>query len=118
MQAPEKFCAVLCGHIAKDHKFGRKVFRYHPRSDEHSKVLCRLVLEDLLAACPALSRHAMSRSVVGGMNVKYSFPNGKRKTLDLAIGTPRDPQVSADVAVPIIAGPMQSCGSPAKPSSA
>lgn len=90
MPAPERFCEWMSSDIANDHKFGRKVYRYHPRSDEHSKVLCRLVIADLLDACPTLKQHAMSRSVVGGTNVKYKFSNGKGKALDLGIGTPLD----------------------------
>jgi hypothetical protein len=78
----------MSGHRANDKKFGRKVFRYHPRSDEHSKMICRLVLEDLFAACPLLAEHARTRQVVGGINAPCTFSSGKSKTLDLAIGLP------------------------------
>jgi hypothetical protein len=86
--APEKFAAWMSTHIAHDKKFGRKVFRYHPRSDEHSKMLCTLVLNDLLASCPPLARHAQQGKVVAGINMTYLFPNAKKKNLDLALGTP------------------------------
>jgi len=89
--APEKFAEWMSTYVARDIKFGRAVFRYHPRSDEHSKVLCRMVLEDLTAACPLLAEHIRSGQVVCGINAKFQFPNGKRKTLDLAIGTPATP---------------------------
>jgi hypothetical protein len=86
--APEVFVAWMGANIANDKKFGRKVFRYHPRSDEHSKVLCRLVLGDMIAGCPLLARHAKDGRVVAGINARYGFSNGKTKTLDLAIGEP------------------------------
>ena len=78
-------------HIANDKKFGRKVYRYHPRSDEHSKFLCKLVLADLIAACPLLAKHIQQGEVISGINVGFTFPNGKTKTLDLAIGPPKNP---------------------------
>lgn len=92
-ETPIKFTEWTSSHIANDNKHGRKVYRYHPRSDEHSKVLCRLILDDLLAACPALAKHAAAREVVGGINVPFTFSNGKRKNLDLAVGVPDCPVV-------------------------
>ena len=85
--APELFALWTSGNIANDKKFGRRVFRYHPRSDEHSKMLCALVLRDLVNLCPLLAVHAKEGKVVAGINALYGFPNGKTKTLDLAIGT-------------------------------
>lgn len=96
----------MSSHRANDHKFGRKVFRYHPRSDEHSKVLCRLVLDDLLQACPALQKHALSREVVGGTNSKHRFANGKIKTLDLALGQPPDGFVASTDPAPVLSAPI------------
>lgn len=104
MQAPEKFVEWMTGHTANDKKFGRKVFRYHPRSDEHSKKLCRLVLDDLIVACPLLYEHLTAGIVVAGINASMTFLNGKTKTLDLAIGTPVDaatPVLLVDPTVPI-----------------
>jgi hypothetical protein len=86
--APGLFAAWTGRNIANDKKFGRKVFRYHPRSDEHSKVLCTLVLRDLVASCPLLAQHAKEGRIIAGINASYRFPNGKNKTLDLALGTP------------------------------
>lgn len=91
MPAPDRFVQWMSGHTANDKKFGRRVFRYHPRSDEHSKVLCRFVLDDLIAACPRLAADAEAGRVVGGVNAVVTFANGKTKTLDLAIGEPADP---------------------------
>ncbi|UCF32547.1 MAG: hypothetical protein JSV78_09440 [Phycisphaerales bacterium] len=81
----------MSSHIANDWKFGRKVFHYHPRSDEHSKYLCRMVFQDLLAACPLLTEHVARGLVAGSINTRFVFPNAKRKTLDLAIGEPAGP---------------------------
>jgi hypothetical protein len=91
--APERFAAWMSGHTANDKKHGRRVYRYHPRSDEHSKVLCRMVLEDLLANCPLLAEQVSAGVVVGRVNAKHTFGNGKTKNLDLAIGTPGDQQI-------------------------
>jgi hypothetical protein len=88
MNAPQQFAAWLSAHQHRDPKFGC-VYHYHPRSDAHSIALCRLVLEDLLAECPCLSEQALADRVVYGINARHVFPNGKKKTLDLAIGTTR-----------------------------
>lgn len=83
-------------HVANDKKHRRRIYRYHPRSDAHSKQLCELVLADLLVACPLLAEHARAGVVVGGTNILHTFANGKTKTLDLAIGTP-----ATDVSPPV-----------------
>jgi len=87
-RAPELFAAWMSTHIANDKKFGRKVYRYHPRSDEHSRKLCSLALNDLKEASRLLMEHLRSGKVVAGINEPYLFANGKKKTLDLAVGTP------------------------------
>jgi hypothetical protein len=86
LTGPEAFTDWLTAHEHKDPNYGR-VYRYHSRSDAHSISLCRFVLADLLAACPALRDHAIADRIVYGINARHTFPNGKRKTLDLAIGT-------------------------------
>ena len=86
MKAPERFAAWLTAHEHKDPVYGW-VYRYHSRSDAHSIALCKLILEDLIEACPALRELALADKIVYGINAKHTFPNGKRKTLDLAIGT-------------------------------
>lgn len=87
-QAPKLFALWTSCNVANDKKFGREVFRYHPRSDIHSKTLCRLVLKDIVASCPLLAAQAREGKVVAGINASYRFTNGKTKTLDLAVGTP------------------------------
>lgn len=86
MSAPESFTDWLTAHEHRDPTFGW-VYRYHPRSDAHSVALCGFILEDLITKCASLRRHAGEDKVVYGINAKHVFPNGKRKTLDLAIGT-------------------------------
>lgn len=86
--APSAFATWMNSRIANDKKHGRQVYRYHPRSDEHSKRLCALILDDLQAVCPTLAKHLAAGSVVAGINALVQFPSGKAKTLDLAIGEP------------------------------
>lgn len=91
--APERFCEWTSTYLANDKKFGRKIFRYHPRSDQHSKIICALIFQDLMEACPTLRRHIQEGVVVCGINSSCSFSNGKTKTLDLAIGVPLHPDL-------------------------
>ena len=86
MSAPASFAAWLTKHEHKDPKYGW-VYHYHSRSDAHSIALCTLILEDLLAACSELRADALADRIAYGINAKHTFPNGKKKTLDLAIGT-------------------------------
>jgi len=86
MGAPQQFAEWLTAHEHKDRHYGW-VYRYHSRSDAHSIALCELILQDLLLACPLLRDQALSDRIVYGINAKHIFPNGKKKTLDLAIGT-------------------------------
>ncbi len=86
MSAPDSFAAWLTAHEHKDPIYGW-VYHYHSRSDAHSIALCTLILEDLLTACPAISKDALADKIVYGINARHTFPNGKKKTLDLAIGT-------------------------------
>jgi hypothetical protein len=75
----------MAAHEHRDAKLGF-VYRYHPRSDAHSKELCRLILEDLIAACPSLRGNAEANRIVYGINCLYTFPiSGKTKTLDVVI---------------------------------
>lgn len=86
MNAPQRFANWLAAHEHQDPVHGW-VYRYHSRSDAHSIALCRFVLEDLLNACEALRRDALANRVAYGLNLRHTFPGGKRKTLDLAVGT-------------------------------
>src|SRR5271156_5229075 len=86
MGAPEEFVAWLTKHEHRDPVHGW-VYHYHSRSDAHSIALCALILEDLLLACPEMRTQALADRIVYGINARHTFPNGKKKTLDLAIGT-------------------------------
>lgn len=99
MRAPEKFALWMTNNVHVD-ELGE--YRYHPRSDAHSKQLCLLVLEDLLDACPVLLEQARRRQVVYGINARFTWESvGKTKTLDLALGLPSD-EVDEGGAEPIV----------------
>ena len=88
MDAPDNFVAWLTAHEHLDPVYGW-VYRYHSRSDAHSIALCKLIVADLVDACPSLREQALADRIVYGINARHVFPNGKKKTLDLAIGTPK-----------------------------
>lgn len=108
MLAPEKFALWMSANVHKD-AYGE--YRYHPRSDAHSKQLCLQVLEDLLENCPAIRTQAERRTVVYGINIEVISASGKRKTLDLAIGTPAEaPERGAEpIAMGAISDLLFSC---------
>ncbi len=94
MPAPEKF-ADWMSHHSHTNGLGH-VYRYHPRSDAHSIALCTYILEDLIDACPLLRNQAAQGLVVYGINEKFTSPStSKTKTLDLVLGPPAEPPVSA-----------------------
>lgn len=45
--------------------------------------------EDLLAQCDVLRGQASAGKIAFGINIKHLWPNGKKKTIDLAIGRPK-----------------------------
>jgi hypothetical protein len=93
MNAPEKFVAWLAQHEHVDRKHGY-VYKYHPRSDAHSIALCTFIVEDVLDKSDILSAQAARGEVAYGINVEHTWPNGKKKTLDLAIGEPQNAELS------------------------
>jgi len=97
MNAPGKFAAWLSSNAHRDRRFGH-LYRYHPRSDVHSVMLCTYILEDLLERCRML-REQVSRGEVGyGINVRHIWPTTqKSKTLDLAVGPPASPIASSKI---------------------
>jgi hypothetical protein len=103
MIAPLRFTEWLTAHEHVDPRYGW-VYRYHSRSDAHSIALCRLILADLLSACPALKKQALADRVVYGINARHVFPNGKKKTLDLAIGAVKEIKQPERFAKSICAG--------------
>lgn len=103
MEAPGEFAEWLTAHEHRDPKFGW-VYHYHSRSDAHSVAMCKLVLADLVLACPTLRNQALDRKIVFGINAKHRFPNGKEKTLDLAVGSAGSIDESAPLAGCICSG--------------
>ncbi len=100
LKTPIRFTKWMSTHIANDNKFGRRVFRYHPRSDAHSQRLCEFVLDDILSCCSLLREHVEKNIVAWGINANALFPNNKTKTLDLAIGEATDPVLVSDTRSP------------------
>ena len=97
MNAPERFAVWLSSHSHTDRRFGH-IYRYHPRSDVHSVILCTYILEDLLERCPILREQASRAEVSYGINVRHIWPTTqKSKTLDLAVGRPVSPIASGKI---------------------
>jgi hypothetical protein len=96
MPAPEKFVEWMSNYQHVDRRFGH-VYRYHSRSDAHSVALSLFILEDLIETCAALRSQAERGAIIYGTNVRFTWPSGKTKTLDLALGVPTlsHPEVSA-----------------------
>jgi hypothetical protein len=91
MHGAQLFVQWLSAHEHVDPRYGY-VYRYHSRSDAHSIALCWLILQDLTSRCAALREHAGAGHAVYGINTKHLWKaTGKKKTLDLAIGTPVAP---------------------------
>lgn len=60
---------------------------YHPRSNEHGKFLCAVVLEDLLDSCPRIAEHASEGKLVYDINRKITV-GGSDWNIDLILGPP------------------------------
>ena len=84
MLAPERFVQWLANNPKAD-KYGN-IYNYHSRSDAHSIALCKMVMEDVLEHCATMREQAAERKIVYGINYPYTWPSGKAKTLDLAVG--------------------------------
>jgi hypothetical protein len=67
-----------------------RLYNYHPRSNSHSLWLCRYIVADLLAHSETIRKKAQQGRIAFGLDVEHTFPNGKRKKLDLAIGVPEE----------------------------
>lgn len=93
MSALDRFVSWMSQFTYSDpnHKLppGLKL-QYHSRSDAHSQKLGELIVEDLLDTCVIFREHALRGQVAFSINYRFIWPYGKAKTLDLAIGVPRD----------------------------
>jgi hypothetical protein len=76
----------------KSHKTFPFEVSYHPRSDEHSKILCHYVLEDLIDASETLERQLLSGEICYDLNHVVYRLDGSQKVLDLVIGQPEKPK--------------------------
>lgn len=86
MTAPLKFTTWMSSYEYKDKKF-KYIYRYHPRSDVHSIMLCHFIMEDIFERCQVLKAQALRDEVAYGINAKHSWgATQKEKTIDLAIG--------------------------------
>lgn len=110
MVAPQRFTQWMGTNVTPDDRpgYGHMAYRYNSRSDAHSVVLCRFMLDDLLQSCEKLRAQAESRHIVYGINVLSPFISpvtGKSIKLDLAIGPPHanTPLVGTQ---PILAGQL------------
>jgi hypothetical protein len=67
-------------------------WRYHPRSDRHSKIACWGIAFDLLSTSSLLHRHVADGRVVLGVNQRMvDFGTGRAKNLDLVFARPDGP---------------------------
>jgi hypothetical protein len=67
-----------------------RIYNYHPRSNSHSLWLCRYIVNDLITRSEIIRTKAHQGRIAFGLDVEYTFPNGKRKKLDLVIGIPEE----------------------------
>lgn len=67
-----------------------RLYNYHPRSNSHSLWLCRYIMKDLLARSEIIKTKAHQGRIAVGFDVEHTFPTGKRKKLDLAVGIPKE----------------------------
>ena len=72
-----------------------RFYNYHPRSNTHSLWLCRYIMMDLMVRSEIIQKKAHQGRIAFGLDVEHTFPTGKRKKLDLAIGVPEANLLSA-----------------------
>jgi hypothetical protein len=86
--APKRFAEWMTNNKHVSPRCGN-TYRYHSRSDSHSKAICSFVLIDILDACPLLLEHGKAGKIVYRVNLKHLWTkSNKEKSIDLAIGTP------------------------------
>jgi hypothetical protein len=71
-----------------------RLYNYHPRSNSHSLWLCRYIMKDLLTRSEIIRTKAHQGRITVGFDVEHTFPTGKRKKLDLAIGIPTEAKLA------------------------
>lgn len=85
MNGPGIIARTLSGPRVTSKKDGR-VWQYHSRSDDHSKVACWAVLFDLLQQSSLLRGHVQAGKVAFGINRQINdWSTGRKKNLDLVV---------------------------------
>lgn len=94
MRAPERLVRWLRESVFVDRKNllqeGLRL-QYHSRSDAHSKHLAACIVDDLVDVCDLFRQQAAEGKIAFAINHTHSWPNGKTKTIDLAVGIPAVP---------------------------
>ena len=90
MRAPDRLVDWWRTYRKKHATFPFEV-SYHPRSDEHSKILCMYVLEDLAEICQPLGEQLRRGEICYEVNHEVFRRDGTKKVLDLVIGQPARP---------------------------
>lgn len=84
MRGPDIIARTLSRPLVTD-SAGR-VWQYHSRSDQHSKVACWAVLFDLLTNSSLMQAHVSSGKVAFGINRQINdWHSGRKKDLDLVV---------------------------------
>lgn len=65
-------------------------YQYHPRSNRPPRRLAAFIVDDLLDNCEMLRAHAALGQIACSIDQEFTWPNGKKKKLDLAFGIPRN----------------------------
>jgi len=95
MSAPQDIAAWMAKRQHKDKKLPHE-YLYHSRSDAHSVELCELVMRDIVRGCPVMQAQIARGEVAYGINIEHFWTHsGKAKALDLAVGVPVTPALSA-----------------------
>jgi hypothetical protein len=80
-----RFVDWLASNSQRSNTDGR-FYNYLPRSSSHSLALCGLIIQDLILRSAVIRDKAQEGRIAFGLNVYHTWPNGKTKNLDLAIG--------------------------------
>jgi hypothetical protein len=83
--------ALFVGWLAANSQLSKtdgRRYNYLPRSSSHSLALCGFVIRDLVLRSEVIREKAKQGRIAFGLNVDHTWPNGKSKNLDLAIGIP------------------------------
>src|SRR5438132_5069217 len=83
--------AEFVNWLASNSQLSNTDSRYYndlPRSSSHSLALCGFIVQDLVQRSEVIREKAQQGRIAFGLNVYHTWPNGKTKNLDLAIGIP------------------------------